>query len=584
MKEMFFILLFFNASLNLKEVNKTKKESSIEEILIKTNFFVFSNDCNLLDKKKYFIDKKYIKLEGFASEIITKIKIRNGRIKTCLIFCYDWSHVQWLEVTEVVIINKIEKLVLQGFASKIITKINIPNNVMMLFVICDSFDQIDWIKQIKKKIKIMNISKILFYNFASYLIEKLNIERKTIEEIIINVDKDLKKPKEKDSRGEIEIKKIKKIKLNGYSSRIIKKLELGKGKNEVLIVSCYKKKQINWLNYEKESIKVFNMSIIHLEHFASKIITNLNLSKGSLKKLVINCDEKEHFQWIYNFKSNSFLNGLEEEFLWDKEFVLVNVSKRDLSCYFISKELLTDQQVKILTEKEIEALIARQVISLTEKQLKMLSKEQFFSLIYKKNSFLSSKQFSFFEPEQIGWIVPKNMKKISYKKLNVLNKEQIEVLRPETVSFIFLMFFPKKEFFYYLKKEQFQKIKINDLFHWKINIINFLLKNYLENFTLSQLSILIRRKKTLKKKNLKKIEKEIEKRKNNKEEMLVEEICSICFLNEEENDLFTKTKCNHFFHRRCLLEWINYRKKKEEEVNCPVCRRKRKDFLKKNFN
>ena len=47
------------------------------------------------------------------------------------------------------------------------------------------------------------------------------------------------------------------------------------------------------------------------------------------------------------------------------------------------------------------------------------------------------------------------------------------------------------------------------------------------------------------------------------------EACSIClnlFGKEDSNENIVKTICNHFFHEKCLAEWV------KRMDNCPVCR------------
>jgi hypothetical protein len=45
-----------------------------------------------------------------------------------------------------------------------------------------------------------------------------------------------------------------------------------------------------------------------------------------------------------------------------------------------------------------------------------------------------------------------------------------------------------------------------------------------------------------------------------------DEKCSICLENIENQ--VSKTKCNHFFHKNCIFEWINNNKN-----TCPLCRK-----------
>jgi hypothetical protein len=41
--------------------------------------------------------------------------------------------------------------------------------------------------------------------------------------------------------------------------------------------------------------------------------------------------------------------------------------------------------------------------------------------------------------------------------------------------------------------------------------------------------------------------------------------CPIC-LEAGKDSIFVKTECNHYFHKECLLEWLNVKK------TCPMCR------------
>lgn len=42
-------------------------------------------------------------------------------------------------------------------------------------------------------------------------------------------------------------------------------------------------------------------------------------------------------------------------------------------------------------------------------------------------------------------------------------------------------------------------------------------------------------------------------------------LCVICQL-EQTEDLYIKTKCKHYFHCKCIIEWIKIKKE------CPICR------------
>ena len=50
------------------------------------------------------------------------------------------------------------------------------------------------------------------------------------------------------------------------------------------------------------------------------------------------------------------------------------------------------------------------------------------------------------------------------------------------------------------------------------------------------------------------------------EELPEEEICSICLMSFQKNDLLRKTPCGHCFHQKCLDDWC------ENNLSCPVCR------------
>ena len=49
-------------------------------------------------------------------------------------------------------------------------------------------------------------------------------------------------------------------------------------------------------------------------------------------------------------------------------------------------------------------------------------------------------------------------------------------------------------------------------------------------------------------------------------------LCSICL--EEDNKEFTKTNCNHEFHKTCLKKWT------DKCNNCPICRAPFTNFYK----
>ena len=50
---------------------------------------------------------------------------------------------------------------------------------------------------------------------------------------------------------------------------------------------------------------------------------------------------------------------------------------------------------------------------------------------------------------------------------------------------------------------------------------------------------------------------------------LTEEECSIC-LDKLKNEI-AHLSCNHFFHYRCIGDWINKNREMNKEVLCPIC-------------
>ena len=47
--------------------------------------------------------------------------------------------------------------------------------------------------------------------------------------------------------------------------------------------------------------------------------------------------------------------------------------------------------------------------------------------------------------------------------------------------------------------------------------------------------------------------------------------CGIC-LEEITNDSFTRTTCNHYFHKNCLCPWVDRCNRNSLEITCPMCR------------
>lgn len=50
---------------------------------------------------------------------------------------------------------------------------------------------------------------------------------------------------------------------------------------------------------------------------------------------------------------------------------------------------------------------------------------------------------------------------------------------------------------------------------------------------------------------------------------LTEEECSICL--EKLSNEIAHLSCHHFFHYKCIGDWINNNNKKNKEILCPIC-------------
>ena len=68
----------------------------------------------------------------------------------------------------------------------------------------------------------------------------------------------------------------------------------------------------------------------------------------------------------------------------------------------------------------------------------------------------------------------------------------------------------------------------------------------------------------LKKSHIKKL-KETTIDNENLNELLIQE-CSICLEKFQQNDITYTTPCMHYFHKDCLLLWL------QKNLNCPLCR------------
>lgn len=47
--------------------------------------------------------------------------------------------------------------------------------------------------------------------------------------------------------------------------------------------------------------------------------------------------------------------------------------------------------------------------------------------------------------------------------------------------------------------------------------------------------------------------------------------CGIC-LEDITNDSFTRTTCNHYFHKNCLCPWVDRCNRHSLQITCPMCR------------
>ena len=49
--------------------------------------------------------------------------------------------------------------------------------------------------------------------------------------------------------------------------------------------------------------------------------------------------------------------------------------------------------------------------------------------------------------------------------------------------------------------------------------------------------------------------------------------CCICVDEFDKEDRIRITVCDHIFHDRCLVQWLEHKLKKEEPPDCPNCRK-----------
>ena len=50
------------------------------------------------------------------------------------------------------------------------------------------------------------------------------------------------------------------------------------------------------------------------------------------------------------------------------------------------------------------------------------------------------------------------------------------------------------------------------------------------------------------------------------------DVCPICLEKIDKKDR-TETTCGHFFHRKCINKWCIEKVKKNNECNCPICKK-----------
>lgn len=59
---------------------------------------------------------------------------------------------------------------------------------------------------------------------------------------------------------------------------------------------------------------------------------------------------------------------------------------------------------------------------------------------------------------------------------------------------------------------------------------------------------------------------------------MIEEECAICL--NLLNDNYIITPCNHKYHSKCIMKIYDYVSKKDDEMNCPLCRKNINDIKK----
>lgn len=165
-----------------------------------------------------------------------------------------------------------------------------------MFVNYNKKESTEWLKE-TGEIIIENIERIVFLNFASKIITKLDLKRETSVltcEIFCEDKTQLDWLNEIDT---IDVFNLEIIRLSEYATKIITKLCF-KRKLERLFLLCYKDEETDWIKEENEII-VQNVKWFVLYDFASKFLRKLNLTdRNNIDKFTVHCNEEESTEWI----------------------------------------------------------------------------------------------------------------------------------------------------------------------------------------------------------------------------------------------------------------------------------------------
>lgn len=440
----------------------------------------------------------------------------------------------------------------------------------MLSVICCSKAETEWIEE-TEKIKIDNIKWNGFIRFASIFVKNIEIpEESNIEELTINccVEDEIEWI---DDCSEITIRNAGWLILQDFATKIITKIDLTRQKGiDILSVSCTDEKHIKWIK-DVQEVKIRNIEKVQINELASKFVMKLNITKSDDVNYVhVICNEKKNIEWMLNsnetdFPEETITRGLVE---YAKNFVYD--PNKDFFFHFKKQIYNYESYDKETIEKE-------DIISLTQSDIECFTKDFFnFFIEERYYVFLSDEQFSFITTEQLRRL-RLYCDDVEHDFFQKLNKEQLRAVNSQVFqrmpSFILSRLINSRKIDF-LRKEQIQKITINQFEYLTKEQMNVFLRKHIRNIHFQKLGVLNIIIKKANKKNLEMIEKELERREREGEILNIiytKLQCHFCLkeVGKELNPYIFD--CYHCFGRDCLKEIEDVFFKDKIFNSCPLC-------------